>query len=167
MAAIENNYAEKEAQIGGSVMREFERSVMLQILDSHWKEHLAAMDHLRQGIHLRGYAQKDPKQEYKRESFDMFARMLQQVMRDVVGVLSKVEIRARDDVAEFEERRRQEAARQQAALQTRIDVMEEESLADNLGGNEPYVRQGQKLGRNDPCPCGSGRKYKQCHGKLN
>jgi preprotein translocase subunit SecA len=167
VAAIENNYAEKEAQIGGSVMREFERSVMLQILDSHWKEHLAAMDHLRQGIHLRGYAQKDPKQEYKRESFDMFARMLQQVMRDVVGVLSKVEIRARDDVAEFEERRRQEAARQQAALQTRIDGMEEESLADNLGGNEPYVRQGQKLGRNDPCPCGSGRKYKQCHGKLN
>ena len=167
VAAIENNYAEKEAQIGGSVMREFERSVMLQILDSHWKEHLAAMDHLRQGIHLRGYAQKDPKQEYKRESFDMFARMLQQVMRDVVGVLSKVEIRARDDVAEFEERRRQEAARQQAALQTRIDGMEEESPADNLGGNEPYVRQGQKLGRNDPCPCGSGRKYKQCHGKLN
>jgi len=167
VAAIENNYAEKEAQIGDSVMREFERSVMLQILDSHWKEHLAAMDHLRQGIHLRGYAQKDPKQEYKRESFDMFARMLQHVMRDVVGVLSKVEIRARDDVAEFEERRRQEAARQQAALQTRIDGMEEESLADNLGGNEPYVRQGQKLGRNDPCPCGSGRKYKQCHGKLN
>ncbi len=167
LAAIENNYAEKEAQIGGSVMREFERSVMLQVLDSHWKEHLAAMDHLRQGIHLRGYAQKDPKQEYKRESFEMFARLLQQVMRDVVGVLSKVEIRARDDVAEFEEQRRQEAARQQAALQAKIDVIEDESPADNFGGNEPYVRQGQKLGRNDPCPCGSGRKYKQCHGKLN
>jgi preprotein translocase subunit SecA len=167
LAAIESNYAEKEAQIGGSVMREFERSVMLQILDSHWKEHLAAMDHLRQGIHLRGYAQKDPKQEYKRESFEMFARLLQQVMRDVIGVLSKVEIRARDDVAEFEEQRRQEAARQQAALQAKIDVMEDESPADSFGGNEPYVRQGEKLGRNDPCPCGSGRKYKQCHGKLN
>jgi preprotein translocase subunit SecA len=97
----------------------------------------------------------------------MFARLLQQVMRDVIGVLSKVEIRARDDVAEFEEQRRQEAARQQAALQAKIDVMEDESPADSFGGNEPYVRQGEKLGRNDPCPCGSGRKYKQCHGKLS
>ena len=127
------------------------------------------MDHLRQGIHLRGYAQKDPKQEYKRESFEMFARMLQSIMRDVIGILSKVEIRARDEVAELEEQRRRTA--EQALAQTQIhasaSALEPDHPPQADGGPAPYVRPGQKVGRNDPCPCGSGRKYKQCHGRLS
>ena len=169
LKAIEEGYQAKEELVGSDAMREFERSVMLQVLDSHWKEHLSGMDHLRQGIHLRGYAQKDPKQEYKRESFEMFARMLQSIMRDVIGVLSKVEIRARDEVAELEEQRRRAAER--ALAQTHIhasaSALEPDHPPPADGGPAPYVRPGQKVGRNDPCPCGSGRKYKQCHGRLN
>ena len=165
--AFSANYAEKEQQVGADVMREFERSIMLQVLDSHWKEHLAAMDQLRQGIHLRGYAQKDPKQEYKRESFDMFARMLQEIMRDVIGIISKVEIRARDDVAELEEQRRRAATLAQTQIHESADALAPPTVADADPGSEPYVRAGRKVGRNDPCPCGSGRKFKQCHGKLN
>jgi preprotein translocase subunit SecA len=165
--AFSANYAEKEQQVGADVMREFERSIMLQVLDSHWKEHLAAMDQLRQGIHLRGYAQKDPKQEYKRESFDMFARMLQEIMRDVIGIISKVEIRARDDVAELEEQRRRAATLAQTQIHESADALAPPPVADADPGSEPYVRAGRKVGRNDPCPCGSGRKFKQCHGKLN
>ena len=166
--AFAANYAEKEQQVGPEVMREFERSIMLQVLDSHWKEHLAAMDQLRQGIHLRGYAQKDPKQEYKRESFDMFARMLQEIMREVIGIISKVEIRARDDVAELEEQRRRTAALAQTQIHESANILGPPEVAANSGpGSEPYVRAGRKVGRNDACPCGSGRKFKQCHGKLN
>ena len=169
MKAVEESYQAKEQLVGSDVMREFERSVMLQVLDSHWKEHLAGMDHLRQGIHLRGYAQKDPKQEYKRESFEMFARMLQSIMRDVIGILSKVEIRARDEVAELEAQRRRAA--EQALAQTQIhasaSALEPDSPPPAEGAPAPYVRPGQKIGRNDPCPCGSGRKYKQCHGRLS
>jgi len=158
-------YAAKEAQVGPQVMREFERAVMLQVVDAHWKEHLAAMDHLRQGIHLRGYAQKDPKQEYKREAFDMFSRMLQEIMRDLLGILSKVEIRAREDVDALEEQRRRAAALEQVEVHESASALEEE--APPTAEQEPVVRRGPKVGRNDPCPCGSGRKYKQCHGKLN
>ena len=165
--AFSANYAEKEQQVGPDVMREFERSIMLQVLDSHWKEHLAAMDQLRQGIHLRGYAQKDPKQEYKRESFDMFARMLQEIVRDVIGIISKVEIRARDDVAELEEQRRRAAMLAQTQIHESADALTPAPVADVDPGSEPYVRAGRKVGRNDPCPCGSGRKFKQCHGKLS
>jgi len=162
---FEDAYAAKEAQVGPQVMREFERAVMLQVVDAHWKEHLAAMDHLRQGIHLRGYAQKDPKQEYKREAFDMFSRMLQEIMRDLLGILSKVEIRAREDVDALEEQRRRAAALEQIEVHESASAIEEE--APQSADNEPVVRRGPKVGRNDPCPCGSGRKYKQCHGKLN
>jgi preprotein translocase subunit SecA len=162
---FEDAYAAKEAQVGPQVMREFERAVMLQVVDAHWKEHLAAMDHLRQGIHLRGYAQKDPKQEYKRESFDMFARMLQEIMRDLLGILTKVEIRAREDVEALEEQRRRAAALEQIEVHESASALEED--APQATENEPVVRRGPKVGRNDPCPCGSGRKYKQCHGKLN
>ncbi len=165
--AAEAAYAEKEQQAGAEVMRQFERAIMLQILDSHWKEHLAAMDHLRQGIHLRGYAQKDPKQEYKREAFDMFAKMLQAIMRDVVGVLSKVEVRARDDVEAIEEQRRQAAQVKQQQIHESSNALAEPEAAGDEPGQEPFVRQGRKVGRNEPCPCGSGRKFKQCHGKLN
>ncbi|MSR13116.1 MAG: preprotein translocase subunit SecA [Gammaproteobacteria bacterium] len=169
---LEALYAAKEAQAGAEVMRQFERSIMLQVLDSHWKEHLASMDQLRQGIHLRGYAQKDPKQEYKREAFEMFAKMLQELMRDVIGILSKVEIRAREEVEAFEEQRRDAAAvkLQQIhesasayAASTEGDV----SVVAPPGATPPFVRRIPKVGRNEPCPCGNGKKYKQCHGKLS
>jgi preprotein translocase subunit SecA len=168
MQEIEKNYAHKEAQVGAEVMRHFERAVMLQVLDSHWKEHLSAMDHLRQGIHLRGYAQKDPKQEYKREAFDMFAKMLQSLMRDVIGILSKVEVRARDDLEALEEQRRREAALpQQEIHETSSALSDEEPSRPVAATQSPVVRRGTKVGRNDPCPCGSGKKYKQCHGALS
>ncbi|MCC7122759.1 MAG: preprotein translocase subunit SecA [Gammaproteobacteria bacterium] len=163
---FESAYADKEAQVGTSVMREFERAVMLQVLDGHWKEHLAAMDHLRQGIHLRGYAQKDPKQEYKREAFDMFSRMLQEIMRDVLGILSRVEVRAREEVTALEEeQRRRAAALPQHEVHESYSAIGEAAPAEDAAV-ETVVRRGPKIGRNDPCPCGSGRKYKQCHGKL-
>ncbi|MDF2178424.1 preprotein translocase subunit SecA [Aliiglaciecola sp. CAU 1673] len=151
---IEEAYKAKEQMVGEPVLRQFEKAIMLQSLDSHWKEHLAAMDHLRQGIHLRGYAQKNPKQEYKRESFELFGQMLEQLKTEVVSVLSKVQVRAESDVEAVEEQRRQEEAR------TRM-VEQHQSM------NEPAPGEHQpKIGRNDPCPCGSGKKYKQCHGKL-
>lgn len=162
---IEAAYAEKEQLVGPEVLRQFEKAIMLQVLDGHWKEHLAAMDYLRQGIHLRGFAQKNPKQEYKREAFEMFARMLQEIMRDVIGILSKVEIRARDDVEAVEEQRRQDTSEMQFQHRSPDSALEE-SEAAGAAGNSPFVRKGKKVGRNDPCPCGSGKKYKQCHGKL-
>ena len=168
MEEIEARYTQKETQVGVDVMRHFERAVMLQVLDSHWKEHLSAMDHLRQGIHLRGYAQKDPKQEYKREAFDMFAKMLQALMRDVIGILSKVEVRARDDLEALEEQRHREAARlQQEIHETSSALLTEDPVSEPLATQTPVVRRGTKVGRNDPCPCGSGKKYKQCHGALS
>ena len=168
MEEIEARYTQKETQVGVDVMRHFERAVMLQVLDSHWKEHLSAMDHLRQGIHLRGYAQKDPKQEYKREAFDMFAKMLQALMRDVIGILSKVEVRARDDVEALEEQRHREAAMlQQEIHETSSALLNEDPISEPLPTQTPVVRRGAKVGRNDPCPCGSGKKYKQCHGALS
>jgi len=169
---IEDHYAAKEAQVGAEVMRQFERAVMLQVLDGHWKEHLAAMDHLRQGIHLRGYAQKDPKQEYKRESFDMFAKMLQSLMREVVAILCRVEVRAREDVDALEEERRREATvKQQEVHETAVSALASEPPPAPAAprappAQAPVVRQGEKVGRNDPCPCGSGKKYKHCHGQL-
>ncbi len=168
MEEIESRYTQKETQVGVDVMRHFERAVMLQVLDSHWKEHLSAMDHLRQGIHLRGYAQKDPKQEYKREAFDMFAKMLQALMRDVIGILSKVEVRAREDLEALEEQRHREAARlQQEIHETSSALLNEDPVSEPLATQTPVVRRGTKVGRNDPCPCGSGKKYKQCHGALS
>ena len=164
---LEAGYAAKEAQVGSEVLRQFERAVMLQVLDGHWKEHLAAMDHLRQGIHLRGYAQKDPKQEYKREAFDMFAKMLQALMRDVVGILSKVEVRARDDVENLERQREAAAIEQQQIHESATAFAADESpVAGAHPAALPFVRPVAKVGRNDPCPCRSGKKYKQCHGKL-
>lgn len=162
---VETAYAEKEQLVGPDVLRQFEKAIMLQVLDGHWKEHLAAMDYLRQGIHLRGFAQKNPKQEYKREAFEMFARMLQEIMRDVVGILSKVEIRARDDVDAVEEQRRQDTSEMKFQHRSPDSALEDNEPSGSAG-NAPFVRKGKKVGRNDPCPCGSGKKYKQCHGKL-
>jgi preprotein translocase subunit SecA len=166
---VEKTYQLKEEMVGAQVLRQFEKAVMLQNLDSHWKEHLAAMDHLRQGINLRGYAQKNPKQEYKREAFELFSRMLDNLKLDVIGVLSRVQIRASEDVEAVEAQRREaEAQPMQFEHQAAPGFVDE--LADNP--TEPKAapaavfREEEKVGRNDPCPCGSGKKYKQCHGKL-
>lgn len=159
----DERYHEKEAMVGAEAFRNFEKSVMLQTLDSLWKDHLAAMDHIRKGIHLRGYAQKDPKQEYKRESFAMFASMLDTLKYDVVGVLSRVKIRSEEEVAEAERRRQEEMAR--LAEKQQLSHNEVDSLSESNDG-QPVVRQGAKVGRNEPCPCGSGKKYKQCHGQV-
>nr|NMN90605.1 protein translocase subunit secA [Brenneria salicis ATCC 15712 = DSM 30166]RBP66901.1 protein translocase subunit secA [Brenneria salicis ATCC 15712 = DSM 30166] len=152
-------YQRKEAIVGSEVMRNFEKGVMLQTLDSLWKEHLAAMDYLRQGIHLRGYAQKDPKQEYKRESFSMFAAMLESLKYEVISTLSKVQVRMPEEIEALEQQRREDAER--LARQQQLSHQEEE----NLDAAAP-VHADRKIGRNDPCPCGSGKKYKQCHGRL-
>ncbi|HHF2905240.1 preprotein translocase subunit SecA [Vibrio diabolicus] len=163
-------YKEKEEVVGAQVLRNFEKSVMLQTLDTLWKEHLAAMDHLRQGIHLRGYAQKNPKQEYKRESFELFEGLLEALKTDVITVLSRVRVQQQEEVERMEEQRRaqaEEAARraqaQHAAAQNPLSEGEE----SEDGSNQPMVRDERKVGRNEPCPCGSGKKYKQCHGKID
>lgn len=163
-------YKEKEEVVGAQVLRNFEKSVMLQTLDTLWKEHLAAMDHLRQGIHLRGYAQKNPKQEYKRESFELFEGLLEALKTDVITILSRVRVQQQEEVERMEEQRRaqaEEAARraqaQHAAAQNPLSEGEE----SEEGSNQPMVRDERKVGRNEPCPCGSGKKYKQCHGKID
>lgn len=161
LTAAMQHYAEKEQVAGAEAMRHFEKGIMLQTLDTLWKEHLAAMDHLRQGIHLRGYAQKDPKQEYKRESFAMFASMLETLKFEVISVLSKVQVRLPEDVEIAEQQRREEVerlAQQQYFSHVDADTDIANSLAEQTGE--------RKIGRNEPCPCGSGKKYKQCHGSL-
>ncbi len=174
---IEADYAQKELLVGSEVLRNFEKGVLLQTLDSHWKEHLAAMDYLRQGIYLRGYAQKNPKQEYKREAFEMFSRMLEEMKHDVVGVLSKVVVRTTEaEVAAMEAQRREQSSDFEFKHEAFAGFREEEGEETKAeqGGEEegsaeahrPYVRSGRKIGRNEPCPCGSGKKYKQCHGRL-
>lgn len=155
-------YQQKEDVVGTEAMRHFEKGVMLQTLDSLWKEHLAAMDYLRQGIHLRGYAQKDPKQEYKRESFAMFAAMLESLKYEVISTLGKVQVRIPEEVEEMEQHRREEAerlAQMQHLSHQDADILAAEELAAQTGE--------RKIGRNDFCPCGSGKKYKQCHGRLS
>ena len=160
-------YKEKEAQVGAEVVRHFEKAVMLQVLDSAWKEHLAAMDYLRQGIGLRGYAQKDPKQEYKKEAFQMFSAMLDRIKHDVIGILSKVQVRTESDVDAVEEQRRSHVKMNyQHAEANPMSEQPGEAAAETVQPKAPFTREGRKVGRNEPCPCGSGKKYKQCHGKL-
>jgi preprotein translocase subunit SecA len=161
--AASQQYQAKVDQVSAEVMHGYERIVMLQTVDQHWREHLASLDHLRQGIHLRGYAQKNPKQEYKREAFELFSAMLDGIKRDVTQTLMNVQIRSEEAVQAAEVSHAPENVQYHHAAY-------EEALAS--GGNEdaehkPFVRGGEKVGRNDPCPCGSGKKYKQCHGKLN
>lgn len=165
LSQIVNAYNEKEADASSETMRHVEKAVMLQVLDTQWKEHLTTMDQLRQGIHLRGYAQKDPKQEYKRESFEMFTEMLDRIKHEVVTILSRVQVRSDEEVEAMEAQRRQNSGE--------IEYQHDKASAMSNGTNEPedehtpFVREDKKVGRNDPCPCGSGKKYKQCHGKLN
>jgi preprotein translocase subunit SecA len=161
--AAQQQYRAKVDQVGAEVMHGYERIVMLQSLDQHWREHLAALDHLRQGIHLRGYAQKNPKQEYKREAFELFSTMLEAIKRDVTQTLLNVQIRSEADVVAAE------APHAPGNVQYHHSDYEEALGQPDMQDAEqkPFVRGGEKVGRNDPCPCGSGKKYKQCHGKLN
>ncbi len=162
-AELDASYAAKESMAGASVLRHFEKAVMLQVLDTQWKDHLSAMDHLRQGIHLRGYAQKNPKQEYKREAFEMFSALLDRIKHEVIGIISRVQVQGEADVEAIEEQRRA-----QGEMQYRHpDASATESETSEGEQHAPFVRDGTKVGRNDPCPCGSGKKYKQCHGKLS
>lgn len=160
----------REAAVGAQVLRHFEKSVMLQVLDNSWKEHLAAMDQLRQGIHFRGYAQKDPKQEYKRESFHMFTSLLNHIKQEVVTILAKVQVAREEDVQAIDEQRQapQEMHYEHAEAHSIFEGEQEAPQAEESEmAEQPFVRHSNKVGRNDPCPCGSGKKYKQCHGKLN
>jgi len=162
-------YKQKEEVVGEQVLRNFEKSVMLQTLDTLWKEHLAAMDHLRQGIHLRGYAQKNPKQEYKRESFELFEGLLDALKSDVITILSKVRVQQQEEVERMEAQRQaqaEEAARRAQAQHANAENQLGNDEPQDEGAHQPVVREERKVGRNEPCPCGSGKKYKQCHGKI-
>ena len=197
LAAVEAGYLKKFEAVDAAELRQLEKQLMLQQVDLHWKEHLAAMDYLRQGIHLRGYAQKNPKQEYKREAFEMFGAMLDRVKRDVVTILAKARIRNPEEVAAEEVRRRMTEQLQyrhdEAPSAMSLEGTEAEPGAEALGDPgagpvrrplvarpsrpqpqsgtgepaAPVVRSERKVGRNEPCPCGSGKKYKQCHGRLD
>ncbi|MCG2634180.1 MAG: preprotein translocase subunit SecA [Gammaproteobacteria bacterium] len=172
--AADQVYAEKSRQVPDEVIRHFEKAIMMQSLDTHWKEHLAQMDHLRQSIHLRSYAQKNPKQEYKREAFELLEQMLEQIKSDVVSTLMQVKVREEEDVAAVETQRQAEQPMEfqhpdatSAVADTPPTPGAPPADPRHSPAAAPYVRSGQKVGRNDPCPCGSGRKYKQCHGKLS
>ncbi|KXJ51381.1 MAG: preprotein translocase subunit SecA [Neptuniibacter sp. Phe_28] len=162
-------YKQKEQQVGESTMRNFEKQVMLQVLDTLWKEHLQTMDHLRQGIHLRGYAQKNPKQEYKRESFHLFQELLDNIKRDVIRIICHVQVQQPEEIEAMEQLRREQAESQQMDFtHDQSSAMSDDSDAEAVDEQgETFVREGRKVGRNEPCPCGSGKKYKQCHGKLS
>ncbi len=181
---VEQDYDAKGAEIGSAVMRELEKGVMLRQLDLHWKEHIAALDYLRQGIHLRGYAQRNPKQEYKREAFEMFSSMLDRVKHDTISILSKVQIRRPEDVQAVEpEAPDPRTLRFQHADAPSLTAPPPPPSPSPRPGASPagvglrpapepepvapYVREQPKVGRNQPCPCGSGKKYKQCHGRLS
>jgi len=164
---VEAHYAEKEQQTGSEVMRQFEKAVMLNVLDQQWKEHLASMDYLRRGIHLRGFAQKKPQQEYKREGFEMFTEMLASMRFEVMKILARVQVRSEQDVAAVDEQRRRE---QPMEYQHRAADAAGASAAPGESAEapaQPFVREGRKVGRNEPCPCGSGKKYKHCHGRVD
>ena len=168
IAAANEAYAEKEALASADILRQFERSVMLQSLDNHWREHLAALDHLRQGIHLRSYAQKNPKQEYKREAFELFEGLLNTIKTEVTKVTMLVQVKTEADVEAVEKPVEVENVKyQHADYDEALGLAAADESADSTLSAQPMVRDGIKVGRNDPCPCGSGKKYKQCHGVLS
>ena len=170
IGSVQSTYDEKGSLIGDA-MRQIEKQVMLQVLDGLWKEHLQTMDQLRQGIHLRAYANKNPKQEYKREAFELFEALLERLKQEVVRILSHLQIKRQDEAELIEQKRREEAERQQLAFQhaqaSALPEAEQESGQQAEAPQQPMVRDAPKVGRNDPCPCGSGKKYKQCCGALN
>lgn len=160
-------YKLKEETVGEELMRHFEKAIMLQTLDTQWKEHLAQMDYLRTGINLRGYAQKDPKQEYKRESFSLFTTMLENIKHEVIRLISMVQVRAQEDVDAVDEQRRQTTEVEYQHEQAQQLGEEETTEQEMPEAAQPFTRDGSKVGRNDPCPCGSGKKFKQCHGAIS
>ncbi|MGK0442267.1 MAG: preprotein translocase subunit SecA [Pseudohongiellaceae bacterium] len=163
---VKASYSQKVLEIGDE-MRQVEKHIMLQVLDGLWKEHLATMDHLRQGIGLRGYAGKNPKQEYKREAFELFQEMLVNLKFEVVKFLSHVRIQRDDEIEKMERQRREAEARRQLEFNhPSASGLAAENTERSEEQTEPFVREGRKVGRNEPCPCGSGKKFKQCHGKL-
>jgi len=178
LKAADEAYAAKLAMVGAESFANFERSIMLQLVDQHWREHLAALDHLRQGIHLRGYAQKQPKQEYKREAFELFSTLIDRVRADVIRILMNVRVQSAEEVAAAEQRIEEESERRLEQARAQHVEFATAAQAEDDGGDtavlaepedakaQPFKRFGDKIGRNDPCPCGSGKKYKQCHGKL-
>ncbi|MGE5168146.1 MAG: SEC-C metal-binding domain-containing protein, partial [Deltaproteobacteria bacterium] len=175
LAEVDRFFREKETMYGSEIMRAAEKFFLLQVLDQYWKEHLAAMDYLRQGIYLRGYAQVQPKQEFKRESFLLFQRMLEDVKSEVVQRLARIRIQSQAEVEAMEERQRQEAERralefqhaESAGVAAAVLPQAAAAVGDAMPqAHTPVQRDQPKVGRNDPCPCGSGKKYKQCHGKL-
>ncbi len=161
---FQKNYSIKENSIGHRPMREIEKAIMIQQLDMQWREHLASMDHLRQGIHLRGYAQKNPKQEYKRESFEMFSFMMDQLKTNAIGILAKARFKGEEDA---------ESVSQQAPdiAKAKLSHNDGSAFQPSKSGQKKndaktFVRGQEKIGRNEPCPCGSGKKYKKCHGMI-
>ncbi|MEA3172625.1 MAG: preprotein translocase subunit SecA [Gammaproteobacteria bacterium] len=185
VSGLEAAYSQKETNVGTQVMRYIEKEVMLRTLDQHWREHLAAMDYMRQGIYLRSYAQKNPKQEYKREAFELFSAMLDRIKFDTLTTVSKIQVRSQEEIEREELERQQRLARAlQAQHADAISPIQAPTpaeggpenappRADNVmeldpprGSAPPFVRAVPKVGRNEPCPCGSGRKYKHCHGAL-
>jgi len=167
VAAADSAYAAKVELVGADSFHQFERNVMLQSLDTHWREHLAALDHLRQGIHLRGYAQKNPKQEYKREAFELFQSLLDSVRADVTRLLMTVQVRSAEDVEESAPHAEvQNVQYHHADYDEALGKTAGEGGEDSAQAAQP-VRAAPQTGRNDPCPCGSGKKYKHCHGKLS
>jgi preprotein translocase subunit SecA len=183
VAAVDEQYAQKVERFTAPLMRQLERQILLQTLDQHWREHLAAMDYLRQGIHLRGYAQKDYRYEFKREAFQLFSNMLDRVKHDVASLLSRVQLRDPAEVEREEAEQRERLMRALQAQHAEAAALQEQPAEPEPGGQAwplpglgsgapapgppPFVRGDRKVGRNDPCPCGSGRKFKQCHGRLS
>ena len=170
-----DDYTAKFKDVDPALLHQYERSVMLQAIDSHWREHLASLDYLRQGIHLRGYAQKQPKQEYKREAFELFSSMLDAIKRQVTQILINVQVRSEDEVAAAERAAEEALSRSASNVQYHHADYNGALAADDAeaaapaeeASQQPFVRDSQKIGRNDPCWCGSGKKFKQCHGKLS
>jgi len=170
VGAFDQAYQEKEAMLGAGELRRIERTLLLQMLDTHWREHLAAMDYMRQGIFLRSYAQKNPKQEYKREAFELFTSMLDQINYDAVSLLARMQVRSEAEVEREEMERQARLERmmqfQHAEAPSLAGTQEPPPVAPEPDTQVPFHRDVRKIGRNEPCPCGSGRKFKQCHGAL-
>jgi preprotein translocase subunit SecA len=173
---VQAGYDAKVARTGAPIMRQIEKQVMLQKVDHHWREHLAAMDYLRQGIHLRGYAQKDPKFEFKREAFELFSAMLDRIKFETASLMATLEVRTQEEIEREEEERRERLMRALQAQHPDAGSMLNPGAAAAAPGlpqsapaaepATPFVREERKVGRNEPCPCGSGKKYKHCHGTL-
>src|SRR5690606_13007674 len=167
--AVREVYSGKIALVGEEPWAQFERSIMLQAIDTHWREHLSSLDHLRQGIHLRGYAQKNPKQEYKREAFELFSGMLDRIRDDVVRVLLTVRVQSPEQVEQAEAETNQSHVQNVQYHHSDYDealANADAATKDEQSAQQPARNIMPKVGRNDPCPCGSGKKYKQCHGRL-